>query len=133
MYILNKPIAIVGASISALSTVICPFIKVPLVGKWNMYSTDISLFLLTLGLIGLCVLFFFLRKVGAYRITSRVFMAWCLVAMGGVYFKINNFLGFKFVDNLLGKTLHLQWGWGVLLFGALLMLISVRKMKSINE
>ncbi len=132
MHILNKPMAILGALIASLSTVFCPFIKVPIVGKWNMFDTDTGLFLVTIGLIALCVLLFFLRSVKWYRISSFIFFGWCILAIVAVYFKINNFFGFKFADNLLSKTLHLQWGWAVLLLGAIMMVISVRKVKSIN-
>ena len=132
MYILNKSLAILGVVVAALSTIFCPFIKVPLVGKWNMYETDTSLFFLTLGFIGLCVLFFFLRSVRWYRFSAIAFFVWCVLAFSAVYFKINNFFGLKLVDNLLGKTLHIQWGWAVLFLGALIMLFSVKKVKSLS-
>jgi len=46
--------------------------------------------------------------------------------------KINHYFGFKLADGLLGKTLHLKWGWFVLFLGAIIMLFSVRKVKEIH-
>ena len=132
MRILNKPMALSGALIASLSTVFCPFIKVPIVGKWNMFDTDIGSFLVTIGLIAFCVLLFFLRSVKWYRLSSFVFFGWCVLAISAVFFKINNFFGFKLADNLLSKTLQLQWGWAVLFLGAIMMMLSVRKVKIIN-
>ena len=129
MYILRKPLALTGMAIVALSTIFTPFLRVPIKGNWNLYELDTSLFMVTIGILGLCVLAFFLRKVSFFRITSRVFFVWTIIGFLGVYFKINNFFGMKFVDGLLSKTLHLKWGWIVFFLGALLMLLSVKKVK----
>jgi len=129
MYILRKPLALSGMALVALSTIFTPFLRVPIKGNWNLYELDASLFAVTFGLLGLCVLAFFLRKVSFFRLASRIFFGWCIVGFLGVYFKINNFFGMKFVDGLLSKTLHLKWGWFVFFLGAVLMLFSVRKVK----
>lgn len=129
MYILNKPFALLGIAIAALSTVLTPFLKVPLVGNWNMYESDIFLFAITIGILALAVFFFFLRKIYLFRLTSILFFVWCLVGLATVYFKINNYFGMKLVDGLLSKTLHLKWGWFFLFIGAIIMILSVRKLK----
>ncbi|HLS37287.1 MAG TPA: hypothetical protein VK023_03365 [Sphingobacterium bovisgrunnientis] len=132
MYILRKPIALLGIAVSALSTVFCPFLKVPLKGNWNLYETDTSLFLITLGILGLNVLFFVSRKIALFRFTSIVYLIWSILGLIAVYFKINNYFGMKLVDGLLAKTLHIQWGWAVLILSALVMVWSVKKVKEIN-
>ena len=132
MYVLRKPIALLGIALSALSTVFCPFLKVPIKGNWNLYETDTSLFLITLAILGLSVLFFVSRKVGLFRITSVVYLIWTILGLVAVYFKINNYFGMKLVDGLLAKTLHIQWGWAVLIFSALVMVWSVKKVKEIK-
>lgn len=129
MYILRKPLALSGMAIVALSTIFTPFLRVPIKGNWNLYELDTSLFMVTYGILGLCVLAFFLRKVSFFRIVSRVFFVWTIIGFLGVYFKINNFFGMKLVDGMLSKTLHLKWGWLVFFLGALLMLLSVKKVK----
>lgn len=132
MYILRKPIALLGIAVSALSTVFCPFLKVPLKGNWNLYETDTSLFLITLGILGLNVLFFVSRKIALFRFTSIVYLIWSILGLIAVYFKINNYFGMKLVDGLLAKTLHIQWGWAVLILSALVIVWSVKKVKEIN-
>jgi hypothetical protein len=132
MYILRKPIALLGIAVGALSTLFCPFLKVPIKGNWNLYETDTSLFLITLGILGLSVLFFVSRKIALFRITSIVNLIWTILGLVAVYFKINNYFGMKLVDGLLAKTLHIQWGWAVLILSALVMVWSVKKVKEIN-
>lgn len=130
MYILNKPFAIIGIAVAALSTVFCPFLKAPLVGNWNLYQTDVRLFGITMALLGLATFVFFIRKVLLFRFIVVVFAAWCTLGFLAVYFKINNYFGMKLVDGLLSKTLHIKWGWFFLFLGALVMLLSVRKVKA---
>ncbi|WP_149915599.1 hypothetical protein [Sphingobacterium cavernae] len=132
MYILRKPIALLGIAVSALSTVFCPFLKVPLKGNWNLYETDTILFLITLGILGFNVLFFVSRKIALFRFTSIVYLIWSILGLIAVYFKINNYFGMKLVDGLLAKTLHIQWGWAVLILSALVIVWSVKKVKEIN-
>lgn len=132
MYILRKPIALFGIALSALSTVFCPFLKVPIKGNWNLYETDTSLFLITLGLLGLAVLFYVMRKISMFRFVAISYLIWTLLSLLAVYFKINNYFGMKLVDGLLAKTLHIQWGWGVLILSAFIIVLSVKKVKEIN-
>ncbi|MBD1429068.1 MULTISPECIES: hypothetical protein [Sphingobacterium] len=132
MYILRKPIALLGVAAAALSTIFCPFLKVPIKGNWNLYETDTSLFLITLGILGLAVLFFVSRKIAAFRFVSIAFFIWTILGLVAVYFKINNYFGMKLVDGLLAKTLHIKWGWAVLILSAVIMVLSVGKVKEVK-
>lgn len=132
MYILRKPIALIGIAIAALSTIFCPFLKVPIKGNWNLYEIDTSLFLITLGILGLAVLFFVSRKISLFRFVSIAFFIWTILGFVAVYFKINNYFGMKLVDGLLAKTLHIQWGWAVLILSAVVMALSVGKVKEVK-
>lgn len=132
MLILRKYTALLGIALSALSTIFCPFLKVPIKGNWNLYETDTSLFLITLGILGLLVLFFVLRKITLFRFTAILYLCWTVLGLLAVYFKINNYFGMKLVDGLLAKTLHIQWGWAALIGSALIVVFSVKKVKEIN-
>jgi len=127
MHILNKPFAWLGIAIAFLSTVFCPFLKAPLVGNWNLFQTDVSLFFITNGILGLAVLFLFMRKVSIFRVITWVFIIWCVLALAAVYFKINNYFGIRLFDGILAKGLHIKWGWFFLFIGAVVLLFSVRK------
>lgn len=132
MYILNKIYALLGITIVGLSVLFCPFLKVPLKGNWNLFQTDVLLYGLTVGLLSLLVLFFFLRKVNLFRWTSSIFLGWCVISFLAVYFKISHYFGMKFVDGLLAKTLELQWGWLVLFLGAITIFLSTKKVKEVK-
>lgn len=132
MYILRKPIALLGIAVAALSTVFCPFLKVPIKGNWNLYQADMSLFLITLGMLGFSTLFFVLRKIVLFRLTAIICLIWTILGLVAVYFKINNYFGMKLVDGLLAKTLQIQWGWLVLILSVLVMVLSVKKVKEIK-
>lgn len=129
MRTLNKPLALLGFFIVFFSSIFCPFLKVPLQSNWNLYQVDTALFMITIGLLGLNVLLFFMRNLSAFRISAWVLLAWIILSFLLVYFQINNYIGLKFLDGLLAKSLNLKWGWAVLLFGALLILFSVGKGK----
>lgn len=132
MYVLHKSYAWVGIFIAALSTVFCPFLKVPLLGNWNLYQTDMFLFGITNGLLALLVLVLFVRKINAFRMVSFVFFAWCCLGLLGVYFKINNYFGMKLADGLLAKAIQMKWGWFVLFLGAFILILSVKKVKEVK-
>lgn len=132
MYILRKPIALLGIAVAALSTIFCPFLKVPIKGNWNLYQADMSLFLITLGMLGFSTLFFVLRKIVLFRLTAIICLIWTILGLVAVYFKINNYFGMKLVDGLLAKTLQIQWGWLVLILSVLVMVLSVKKVKEIK-
>ncbi|GHE38388.1 hypothetical protein GCM10017764_22210 [Sphingobacterium griseoflavum] len=119
--------ALLGIFISALAPLFLPFLKVPIKGNWNLYQTDASLFYITYGLLGLCVFAYFLRKVSLYQLSTKIYLLWCALGFVAVYFKINNYFGMKFVDNLLSVTLHLKWGWFFLFAGAFVLVLSVKK------
>lgn len=129
---LNKIYALLGITIAAFSTIFCPFLRVALIGNWNLYQTDAVLFGVTIGLLSLLIFIFFVRKIIVFRWISYLFLAWCAIGLLGVYLKINNYFGMKLVDGMLAKTLHLKWGWLVLFAGALLIIFSVRKIKEVK-
>lgn len=129
MLVLHKFRAYVGLLLCFIAGA-CPMLKVPFKGNWNLYQVDNRLFFITYGILALCTLFMFIRKVAVYRFTVRLFLIWFLLAVGAVYFKVNNYFNFKFVDNLLSKTIHFQWGWMVLFLGILFLLFSTSKLKA---
>ncbi|GEM_PF-124244 len=124
---LNKPMAIIGFIVVFFSAIFCPFLKAPLQANWNLYQVDMGLYMITNGLLGLAVLLFFMRKLRAFRIVGLVLVGWLVLAMGLVYFQIHNYFGWKLIDNILVKTLHMKWGWAVIIVGALIIIFSVGK------
>ncbi|MGV6946055.1 hypothetical protein [Sphingobacterium kyonggiense] len=129
---LYKPLAYLGFIVVFLAAIFCPFLKVPIKGNWNLYQVDFSLYVITNGLLGLSVLFFFIRKLAAFRFVAAALFIWTILSLILVYLQINNYFGIKLIDGLLAKTLHLKWGWVPLILGALLLFISVRKTKHSN-
>lgn len=129
MYKLNKNIAFLGIAIASLSTIFFPFLRVTLVGNWNLYEVDSYLFYITNGFLLLMLLLVFMSKVKAFRFLTISFFVWCIIALVAVFFKTNNYFGKKFADGLISKTIDFKWGWVVLVLSAVLLLLSVRKLK----
>lgn len=127
MLVVNKINAYIGLLLAVISISICPMIKVPFKGNWILYQTDERLFLISIAILGITSLCLFVRKLGAFRLLSFVFFIWSLLMAAAVYFKTNHYFESKFFDKLLAKTIHYQWGWIVLLIGALLLITSVKK------
>lgn len=132
MLVVHKFRAYIGL-ILCLIAGLCPMLKVPFKGNWNLYQVDTRLFIITYGILAICTFFLFIRKLGAYKFMVVTFLVWFLVSVAAVYFKVNNYFNFKFVDNLLSKTISFQWGWIVLLVGVLFLLFSTSKLKVQNE
>ncbi|MNK84765.1 hypothetical protein D3C87_1046240 [compost metagenome] len=132
MIIIKKYFAIVGLVISFLSSM-TPFLKVPIKGNWNLYQVDAYLFFITLLILGVTALLFFVRAVRAYQWMTRLAACWYLLSITAVWFKINNYLGWGFADKLLSKSLHMRWGWIVYLIGILLLLLSTKKVSAAAE
>ena len=126
MKVLLKPLALLGFVVVFLSSIFCPFLNIPLKKDWNLYQVDTALFLITMGILGLNVLLFFMRKLKAFQISSIVLLAWLALALAAVYFQINNYFGMKLIDGLISKAVTLSWGWIVIFVGAVLILLSVR-------
>lgn len=126
MKVLLKPLALLGFVVVFLSSIFCPFLNIPLKKDWNLYQVDTALFLITMGILGLNVLLFFMRKLKAFQISSIALLAWLALALAAVYFQINNYFGMKLIDGLISKTVTLSWGWIVIFVGAVLILLSVR-------
>lgn len=133
MFLLKKPVAIIGFILAVLCSVFCPFLKIPLKGNLNLYQTDASLFFVTIGLIGLAVLFYFMRKVQPYRITTVIYFLWSIISFSLVYFKIHNLFGLKGLDHILSRSLSIQWGWIVLIGSGILLVLSVTKLKEVQS
>lgn len=129
MLIVNKPMAFIGLILVFVAG-FCPMLEVKILLKWiswGLYKTDIRLFLITYSLIAITALCFFIRQLKAFRLLTRVMFIWVLLMAAAVYFKSTHYFGMKIADNLLGKAIHFQWGWIILLIGAILLLFSVKK------
>ena len=133
MRTLSKPLALTGFFVVFFSTIFCPFLKVPLQANWNLYQVDVALYMITNGLLGLTVLLFFMRKLSVFRLSASVLIAWVIISFLMVYLQINNYIGLKFLDGLISKTLNIKWGWAVLLLGAFLILFSVGRTRRKQE
>ncbi len=131
MLVLNKINAYIGLLLSLIAILITPMIKVPLKGNWNLYQTDARLFFISLALLGILGLSLFVRQLGAFKKAAWVFFIWNLIMGAAVYFKSTNYFGSKFFDKIVAKTINYQWGWIVLLVGALLLLTCVRKGRNV--
>lgn len=127
MLIVNKINAYIGLILAIIAVTICPMIKVPFKGNWNLYQTDQRLFMITLAIIGLASLCLFIRKLTMFRVLSILLIVWSLLMAAAVYFKTNNYFNSRFFDKVLAKTIHYQWGWIVLLVAVLLLATAVKK------
>lgn len=132
MLTISKFRAYVGILLCLVAGV-CPMLKVPIKGNWNLYQVDARLFFITYGLIALCGLFIAINKLIGYRLMVMVLFAWFFLMAAAVYFKTNNYFNFKFADKLLAKTLHFQWGWIVLFVGIVFLLFSARRIGPANK
>jgi len=129
MLIVHKINAYIGMALVAIAG-FCPILQVKIIFQWvnwNLYKTDIRLFLITYAIIGLMALCYFVRQLKAFRLLTRVMFLWILLMAAAVYFKSNHYFGLRIADNLLGKAIHFQWGWIILSIGAVLLLTSVKK------
>ncbi|KKX48166.1 MULTISPECIES: hypothetical protein [Sphingobacterium] len=132
MIIIRKSLALSGLILCLLAGML-PMLKVPIKGNWNLYQTDAALFFITYMIIGITALLFFVRQLTGYRLMTRVAAVWYLISISAVFFKINNYFGWGFADRLLSKSIHMRWGWIVYLVGIALLLLSVKKVKQIEE
>jgi len=129
MLVVNKTMAFLGLILVFVAGFF-PILQVKIIFEWvnwGLYKTDIRLFLITYSFIALMALCFFVRQLKAFRLLTRAMFVWVLLMAAAVYFKSTHYFGIKIADNLLGKTIHFQWGWVILLIGAILLLFSVKK------
>lgn len=129
MLIVNKTMAFLGLVLVFVAGFL-PILQVKIIFEWvnwGLYKTDIRLFLITYSFIALMALCFFVRQLKAFKLLTRAMFVWVLLMAAAVYFKSTHYFGIKVADNLLGKTIHFQWGWIILLIGAVLLLFSVKK------
>lgn len=132
MLVLNKFFAWVGVLLCVIAS-FCPMLKVPIKGNWNLYQSDARLFLITFAIIAIAVLFLFIRIISAFRFMSFVMAIWYVLAIAAVYFTSNNYTKYGFANKLIGKVVHFQWGWIVLLVGVLFLLFSVKRTQKIID
>lgn len=132
MIIIRKSLALSGLILCLLAGML-PMLKVPIKGNWNLYQTDAALFFITYMIIGITALLFFVRQLTGYRIMTRVAAVWYVISISAVFFKINNYFGWGFADRMLSRSLHVRWGWIVYLVGIALLLLSVKKVKQIEQ
>ncbi|MDH5828152.1 hypothetical protein [Sphingobacterium faecium] len=132
MIIIRKSFALSGLIICLLAGML-PMLKVPIKGNWNLYQTDVLLFFITYMIIGITGLLFFIRQLVGYRWMTHIAAGWYIISITAVFFKINNYFGWGFADHLLSRSLHMRWGWIVYLIGIVLLLLSVKKLKQIEE
>lgn len=131
MLIVNKPLALIGLVLIFIAG-FCPILQVKIIFEWvnwGLYKTDVRLFLITYSLIAITALCYFIRQLKAFKFLTRVMFVWVLLMAAAVYFKSTHYFGMKIADNLLGKAIHFQWGWIVLLVGSLALLFSVKKQR----
>ncbi|MGE6221558.1 hypothetical protein ACQKCH_17175 [Nubsella zeaxanthinifaciens] len=129
MLVVNKPMALIGLFLLLIAA-FCPILQVQIIFKlvsWTLYKTDVRLFLITYALVALMGLSFFVRQLRAFKILTRVMFGWVILMAVAVYFKSTHYFNFKIADNLLGKAIHFEWGWIILLIGSVLLLFSVKK------
>lgn len=129
MYKIKTKLAFLGVVLAVLSTLFSPFLKVLIVGNWNLYEVDVNLFFITNSILSLLLLFIVLNQAKLYRFLAVVFFVWCLLALAAVYFKTNNYFGMNLADGLISKTIHFKWGWILLITSALIIRLSVTKEK----
>jgi hypothetical protein len=128
MLVLNKFRAWLGIFLCLIAG-FCPMLKVPIKGNWNLYQSDARLFFITYGIIAVLAFFLFIRKITAYKILTFVMAIWYILAVVAVWFTANNYTKSGFANKLIGKVVHFQWGWIVLLVGVIFLLFSVQKLK----
>lgn len=131
MLVINKPMAFIGLILVFIAGFL-PVLQVKIIFEWvnwGLYKTDVRLFLITYSLLAITSLCYFIRQLKAFRLLTRLIFVWVLLMAAAVYFKSTHYFGMKIADNLLGKAIHFQWGWIVLLIGAVLLLLSVKKQR----
>lgn len=129
MLIIRKTNAYIGLILVIIAITITPMLKVPFKGNWNLYQADPRLLYISLAIVGVTTLVLFARALRAFKIMSVVTLVWSALMAAAVFFKVNNYFGSKFFDQVLAKTIHFQWGWIVLLVGVLLLVSSVKKVQ----
>ena len=108
----------------------CPVLKVKIifnVVNLNLCQINQRLIYITYALLALVLFFLTTGKLKAFRFVAALNFIWVILMAFAVWFKSNNYLGKVWVDYLIGKTIHFQWGWIVLILGAFLLITSAKK------
>ena len=111
----------------------CPILRVPIKGNWNLYQSDSRLFFITYFLLAVTTFVLFLNKRGAFKVLGFTLAIWYVLSLFAVWFTASNYTSHKFVDRVLFKTIHFQWGWIVVLVGVALIVFSVKRKKHIDK
>jgi hypothetical protein len=121
---------IIGATIMGIGG-LCPLLRVPVLGNWNYFDVDVRLAVVFYILVLLAFLGAFLKNAGLLKFTGWATLFLVVLSLAGIYFKVHdtfNFIHFKKVINLAVGLVKYEWGWYVIVAGALL-LITIRKPK----
>ena len=111
----------------------CPILKVPIKGNWNLYQSDSRLFFITYFLLAITTFVLFLNERGAFKFLGFTLAVWYVLSLFAVWFTASNYTSHKFVDRLLFRTIHFQWGWIVVLVGVALIVFSVKRKKRLDS
>jgi hypothetical protein len=132
MLILRKTNAYIGLILAVIAISIAPMLRVPIKGNWNLYQTDTRLFFISFALLAITSFCLFIRQLRGFKIFSILLLIWSLLMAAAVYFQSNNYTKSAFANKLIGKVVHYQWGWIVLLVAVLLLVTSVRRERLIT-
>ena len=127
MLILKKTNAYIGLILAVLAISIAPMLRVPIKGNWNLYQTDTRLFFISFAIVALTAFCLFIRQLRGVKIFSILLLVWSILMAAAVYFQSNNYTKSAFANKLIGKVVHYEWGWIVLLVAVLLLVTSVKK------
>lgn len=127
MLIVRKTNAYIGLILAIIAISIAPMLRVPIKGNWNLYQTDTRLFFISFAILALTCFCLLIRQLRGFRLFAIVFFVWSLLMAGAVFFQSNHYTKSAFANKFIGKVVHYQWGWVVLLVAVLLLLTSVKK------
>ena len=123
---------IVGATLMAAGGM-CPLIRLPIIGNWNYFDLDVTVASVFYLVVVLAFVASFIEKARLIRLCGWLGVVLVFVTLAGVYFKSHDafsFIHFKKAINFAAGVVKYQWGWFVILAGALV-LITVRGPKKV--
>lgn len=129
MLIVRKTNAYIGLILAIIAISVAPMLRVPIKGNWNLYQTDTRLFFISFALLAITTLCLLIRQLRGFKLFSMLFFVLSLLMAGAVYFQSNNYTKSAFANKFIGKVVHYQWGWIVLLVAVLLLITSVKKVQ----
>lgn len=133
MFQIRKNLTYVAIIVATLTTLFCPFLKVFIVGNWNLYEVDVRLFYITCSILLLILISTIFNFAIFYKYLVRIYFIWIVISLLAVYFQINNYFGMKLVDGLITKSVVFKWGWIVLIFTSIITLFGIKQNKIDNH